>query len=61
MTEAAQLDDMLRAHAGETVKLVSLAKQSAVGLVPGKAIDDVNAYRDLADHFDVFDPMIVAT
>ena len=56
MIEAAQLDDMLRAHAGEIVKLVSLAKQSAFGLVPGKAIDDVNAYRDLADHFDVFDP-----
>lgn len=51
----ADLDNMLRAHAGEIAKLVSLAKQSAFGIC-GPAIDDVNAYIELGDHFDVFDP-----
>lgn len=41
-------------YRSEVAKLVSLAKQSALGIVGG-AISDTHVWLELADHFDVFD------
>src|SRR5262245_54179636 len=43
----------LQHRAGEVLKLVSLAKQSAFGSA-GSSIEDMHAWLSMADHFDCF-------
>lgn len=46
--------EALQPRMGEVLQLVSLAKQSAFGSA-GPAIEDMHAWLEMADHFDVFD------
>ena len=45
----------LRFRSGEIFKLVSLAKQTALGIEGASSIDDEHAWHDIANHFDVID------
>lgn len=47
------LEDQFKAYAGMIIKLVSFAKQRGLGIMG--SINDVSQWRDIANHFDVFD------
>lgn len=50
---AAQNDDTCAAYGSQVEQLVAYAKQAAFGFFPDKAIGNVAAWHELADHFDV--------
>lgn len=47
--------DRLSARKGEVLKLVSLAKQSALGVDGCGAAEDAHNWHQIAEHYDVFD------